>query len=165
LYWSPLRKNGWDIRIKNYSFIWKSLRVVFTGAFLFMLLDVVIDPVAFQGDRWFLGKIYTYKEEGEYFNIPLTNFGGWFLVGSAILYCFTRIDSRLDKKGFLIAGIKDLPAQALLGPGVYFGVLVFNLGVTFYIGEYLMGLCGTALSLAVLASMIVRIRKGNNWEG
>ena len=30
----------------------------FIGGFLMMLLDVVIDPVALRGDRWFLGKMF-----------------------------------------------------------------------------------------------------------
>ena len=29
---------------------------------LFMLIDVVIDPVALRGDRWFLGQIYGYPD-------------------------------------------------------------------------------------------------------
>ncbi len=30
---------------------------------LFTFSDVVIDPVALQGEQWFLGKIYDYPEE------------------------------------------------------------------------------------------------------
>ncbi|HAK37019.1 MAG TPA: carotenoid biosynthesis protein, partial [Nitrospina sp.] len=90
--WSPLKKNRWDIRLVENEHIRKSLKVVFSGGVLFMLMDIIIDPVAFRGDRWFLGKIYTYKEQGEYFNIPLTNFFGWLIVGTCILYCFTRLD-------------------------------------------------------------------------
>ncbi len=38
---------------------------------LFMLIDVVIDPVALRGDRWFLGQIYGYPDPGVYFGVPL----------------------------------------------------------------------------------------------
>ena len=79
--WSPLQRKGWDVQLVENPSIQKSWRVIISGAVLFMLMDVIIDPVAFRGDRWFLGKIYTYAEKGEYFNIPLTNFAGWFLVG------------------------------------------------------------------------------------
>ncbi|MDH5698334.1 MAG: hypothetical protein OEZ41_00025 [Nitrospirota bacterium] len=34
--------------------------VVGLTVILFTFLDVVIDPVALQGERWFLGKIYGY---------------------------------------------------------------------------------------------------------
>ena len=37
---------------------------------LFMLIDVVIDPVALRGDRWFLGQIYGYPDPGVYFGVP-----------------------------------------------------------------------------------------------
>jgi putative membrane protein len=51
--------------------------------------DVVIDPVALQGERWFLGKIYGYPQEAVYFGIPLANFAGWAVVGflSLLGYC------------------------------------------------------------------------------
>jgi len=159
LVWSPLHRRGWDIRLIDRAAIRQSLRVVFTGALFFMLLDVVIDPVAFRGDRWFLGKIYTYQEEGEYFNIPLTNFGGWLIVGFTILFCWTRID-RLWPLGGKEQhwGMRSLPAQALLGPVIYFGVLAFNLAVTFYIEEWVLGLCGVALTAILLWIIIFRIR-------
>src|SRR5207244_835448 len=53
-----------------------------TGGVLMMLLDVVIDPIAVRGDRWFLGRIFYYVEEGAYFGVPLVNFAGWALVGT-----------------------------------------------------------------------------------
>ena len=145
--WSPLKKDGWDIRLLDSEPARRSLKVVFSGAVLFMLMDVIIDPVAFQGDRWFLGKIYTYKEQGEYFNIPLTNFFGWLVVGTAILFSFTRLDGWLTRN--FSHKPREVPAQALLGPGLYFGVLLFNLAVTFYIGEWVLGACGVGLTLAL----------------
>ncbi|MBI4388656.1 MAG: carotenoid biosynthesis protein [Nitrospinae bacterium] len=163
---SPLKTNGWDVRIVETGPVKSSLRTVLTGAALFMLLDVIIDPVAFHGDRWFLGKIYTYKEEGEYFHIPLTNFAGWFLVGTAILYCFSRANVWLESlPGFRDAGPRDFPGKGLFGPGIYFGVLAFNLGVTFYIGEILLGICGTAISLSILAVVLYKIRNPKAFAG
>lgn len=160
LIWSPLRKNGWDIRLENPVTLKHSPRVILTSAFLCMLLDVVIDPVAHLGDRWFLGKIYEYHHKGFYFEIPLSNFAGWVLVASTILFCFTQVDRWLESRGgFQDFGIRDLPMQALLGPGVYFGVLAFNFGVTFYIGETLMGLVGVGWTLAILALVMLKIRQ------
>lgn len=154
---SPLKINGWNILLEEIDRT--APRVILTGALLFMLLDVIIDPVALCGDRWFLGKLYFYREKGEYFNIPLTNFAGWFLVGAVILCLFTLIDKRLERKesntGF------GLPAKALLGPAVYFGVMIFNLSVTFYIGETLMGLCGLAIFLLALGVTAWKIKSPN----
>ena len=160
LFWSSLNKTGWDVRLPENLSVQSSLRVVFTGAFFFMMMDVIIDPIAFLGDRWFLGKIYTYQEEGEYFNIPLTNFAGWFLVGTAILSSFSWLNRKLEGK-FPFAK-RDVPYQALLGPGLYLGVLIFNLAVTFYIGEFLMGLSGTLIFLIILALLLYKI-KNPDW--
>jgi len=157
LVWSPLKRRGWDVRIVDREAFQDSWRVLFTGATFFMLLDVVIDPVAFLGDRWFLGQIYTYQEAGDYFNIPWTNFAGWFLVGIAILFCFSRINRWLTARpGFADYGMRDVPGAALLGPALYFSVLIFNLGVTFYIGEYRLGFSGLALTVSIFAWTLFR---------
>lgn len=156
---SPLEGRGWDRRWGDNATVRHAGKTVLLGAVLFMLLDVVIDPVAFRGDRWFLGKIYTYEDPGDYFNIPLSNFGGWLLVGTAILFVFTRIDRALGPQpGPGDIGRRTVPGQALLGPGVYFGVLAFNLSVTFYIGEWLLGLCGLALTGAIAGAVCYKLR-------
>ena len=157
LLWAPLIKNKWDIRLGDIQPIKHSVRVIASASILCMMLDVIIDPAAFLGDRWFLGKIYYYKEEGEYFHIPLTNFAGWFFVAGVTLSCFAVLDRWLDKKIPFHPGYQ-LPAQALLGPGIYFGVLIFNLAVTFYIKEALLGLIGTLISLALFCLALFRVK-------
>ena len=104
-----------------------------------------------------LGKIYFYREPGEYFHIPLTNFAGWIFVTATTLTGFAGLNSWLDhvipRKENQIAG------QALLGPGLYFGVLAFNLGVTFYIGEFLLAVWGILIFSGILALVGFKIRK------
>ena len=51
--------------------------------FLFAFIDMVIDPVALRGDRWFLGKIYYYPEPGVHFGVPFANYIGWAVVGAS----------------------------------------------------------------------------------
>jgi len=155
--WAPLIKSGWDIRLGEIDNIKHSFKVITSASILCMLMDVIIDPVAFLGDRWFLGKIYFYREQGEYFHIPLTNFAGWFFVAASTLTCFAILNSWLDSR--ITPRAKQIAGQALLGPGLFFGVLVFNLGVTFYIGEFLMGLWGTFIALGILTLMIFKVRK------
>jgi putative membrane protein len=60
------------------------------GGVLMMLLDVVIDPVTLQGDKWFLGRIYDYPTPGFYFGVTAANFAGWFLVGASSQWLFQR---------------------------------------------------------------------------
>ena len=157
LLWAPLIKKGWDIRLGEIGPIKHSFKVIASASILCMLMDVIIDPIAFLGDQWFLGKIYFYREPGEYFHIPLTNFAGWFFVAAATLTCFAAFNSLLDHK--IPIKTKQIAGQALLGPGLYFGILTFNLGVTFYIGEFLLGVWGTFVTAGVLSLVGFKIQK------
>ena len=156
LLWAPLIKKGWDIRLGEIGPIKHSFKVIASASILCMLMDVIIDPIAFLGDQWFLGKIYFYREPGEYFHIPLTNFAGWLFVSATTLTCFAAFNSLLDYKVPLKT--KQIAGQALLGPGLYFGVLAFNLGVTFYIGEFLLGVWGIFFTSGVLSLVGFKIR-------
>ena len=156
LLWAPLIKKGWDIRLGEIGPIKHSFKVIASASILCMLMDVIIDPVAFLGDQWFLGKIYFYREPGEYFHIPLTNFAGWLFVSATTLTCFAAFNSLLDHK--IPLKTKQIAGQALLGPGLYFGVLAFNLGVTFYIGEFLLGVWGIFFLSGVLSLVGFKIR-------
>ena len=123
----------------------------FISAFLMVLLDVAVDPLAVRGDRWFLGHIFYYPHGGEYFGVPLTNFGGWLLVALIILFSFRFLEGRFFKR--------PPPRRApLLGPLFYWGILIFNLGITFWIGEYRLGTIGLLMHLftAALLAMLFR---------
>jgi uncharacterized membrane protein len=158
LLWAPLVKKGWDIRLGDIEPLKYSFRVIASASILCMLMDVIIDPAAFLGDRWFLGKIYFYQEEGEYFHIPLTNFAGWIFVSALTLSCFALLNRWLDSRNPFNSPYQ-ISGQALLGPGLYFGVLIFNLAVTFYIGEVLLGFLGSLISLAILYLVLRRIKR------
>ena len=64
-------------------------------AFLFAFIDMVIDPVALRGDRWFLGKIYYYPDPGRHFGVPFANYVGWAVVGLISLAVYFPLDRRL----------------------------------------------------------------------
>ena len=121
-----------------------------------MLLDVVIDPVAIQGEKWFLGRIYGYRFDGFYFGIPMSNFGGWFLVGAVLMAALQLLEriSFLDSKAQLSENLSSW--MRLLGPALFFSVLLFNIGVTFYIGGMLLGLVDFFLFAAMLAPIIIK---------
>jgi putative membrane protein len=121
---------------------WYSKEVLFLSATLMMLQDVVVDPVALRGSGWFLGQIFYYPNGGIYFGVPLSNFLGWFVVALAIIYCFQRLDQKMGWS-------RPTAPSALLGPACYFINMLFILVVTFYIGEYLLGL----VSLAIFAPL------------
>ena len=117
-----------------------SWSVLLVTALFFAFIDMVIDPVALRGDRWFLGKIYYYPNPGTHFGVPLANYVGWVVVGIISLSIYFRLDRRLPPIPFPTDG--SMTARLLLGVGLYYGVLAFNLGVTFWIGEPLLGMTG-----------------------
>jgi uncharacterized membrane protein len=121
---------------------------------LMMIVDVVIDPLAVIGDRWFLGRIFYYAEPGIYFGVPLSNFAGWLLVGWVIVAGYLWAVRRRPR----------LPRSPAGGVGLYYGVVLFGLGVTAWIGERsLLGagiLVQTAVFLLVYAlktTMVTRV--------
>jgi uncharacterized membrane protein len=122
-------------------------------AFLFAFIDMVIDPVALLGDRWFLGKIYYYPDPGWHFGVPMANYVGWAVVGLIALAMYFFLDRRLAP----LALARPITQRLLLGIGLYYGVLAFNLGVTFWIGELFMGLSGLLLHLPVFIVLIARL--------
>lgn len=127
---------------------------------LMMALDVVIDPIAVRGDRWFLGRIFYYPAGGAYFGVPLSNFVGWVVVGAAGVGGYLFIGDRQpgSDRGW---PEKGAAWRRFRGPwpgvGLYYGVLGFNLAVTAWIGEWtLLGAgvafhAATALALAYLS--------------
>ena len=120
------------------------------AAVLFVYLDIIIDAVALRGDRWFLGLIYGYPDGGAYFGIPISNFIGWFVTGFFMIWAFQGIDRALWKRR-----ARDIAGYAYgwrfwPGPVLYLAVLLFNLSVTFYIGEYNIGWAGVFITLLPL---------------
>jgi putative membrane protein len=127
-------------------------RHLLLAAALMVLIDVLIDPVALRGDRWFLGQIYGYPEPGLYFGVPVANFVGWGVVGLAAtaLYhawerrCAPLVEVRLSGRGALC-------------PGLYLLVALFNLTITAALGEWRLLACGVAWMLPILGWVAVAI--------
>jgi putative membrane protein len=111
--------------------------VVVLAAVLMMALDVVIDPLAVRGDRWFLGRIFYYPDGGVYFGVPLSNFAGWLAVGVAGI------------GGYVALARGSAGREPRGGVALYYAVLAFNLAVTAWIGEWWLTVVGLALHGAV----------------
>jgi uncharacterized membrane protein len=59
-------------------------RVVLTGIAM-VAIDLVVDPVALRGGRWWLGSIYSYPPgSGVWYGVSLLNYVGWLVVGVAV---------------------------------------------------------------------------------
>jgi len=127
--------------------------VLLLTAFLFAFIDMVIDPVALRGDRWFLGKIYYYPDPGIHFGVPFANYVGWAVVGLISLAIYFPLERRLPALSLPLS----VTPRLLLGVGLYYGVLAFNLSVTFWIGESFMGMSGLLMHLPLIALLMLRL--------
>jgi putative membrane protein len=143
----PLRPLQFDVEART------SWAVYGLTTFLFAFVDMVIDPIALRGDRWFLGKIYYYPDPGWHFGVPFANYVGWAAVGLISLAIYFPLDRRLSP----LSTPQPITQRLLLGIGLYYGVLTFNLGMTFWIGESLMGTIGLLMHLPVLIILLARL--------
>lgn len=148
---APLRPLQFDVETRT------SWAVFALTAFLFAFIDMVIDPVALRGDRWFLGKIYDYPVPGRHFGVPFANYIGWAVVGLISLAGYFALDRRLPS----FSPHQPITQRLLLGVGLYYGVLAFNLGMTFWIGETFMGMSGLLMHLPLLILLIIRLTRVN----
>ena len=162
--YAPLWRTQGDIQVIDSRAIRRSPAVFVLAVMLFILIDVIIDPVALRGSRWFLGQIYGYYEDGIYFGVPLANFVGWGIVGAALIICLRRLDGTFQYRPGKRPdrGIRWVPMGGLLGPLLYLGVYGFNVCMTFYIKEYLLGVVDLLLMLPLLILAIVQVSRPRN---
>jgi uncharacterized membrane protein len=130
-----------------------ALAVTVLGGVFMMLLDVVIDPVAVRGNRWFLGQIFYYPHGGVYFGVPLSNFAGWLLVGMAGI------------GGYIYGWGPEAVSRhkPVGGMALYYAVLGFNLAVTAWIGEWVLLAVGCVLHATVAALVFLVRRRPLRW--
>lgn len=154
-----------DVRVLNAEEVRRTWAVNFLAPFLMMYLDIIIDPVALQGNRWFLGKIYFYPSGGSYFGITLANFLGWYFVCFVIIRAFIWLerlvfsDSSNLGKGLLMYRYKALGAI-----GLYLGVLGFNLFMTAWIGEKMLFVVGMIIVLPLLVMILLKLHQAESAE-
>jgi uncharacterized membrane protein len=126
------------------------------GGAMMVLLDVVIDPVALQGEKWFLGRIYEYPYRGFYFGVTAANFAGWFFVGAASQWAFQLALRALPWcKG---PWRRVHPRFAWGAFGVYAGVFGFNLAMTLVIRDHALAAASAAVTALTLSSLAWRLR-------
>jgi hypothetical protein len=84
--------------------------------------NVVIDPLAVRGDRWFRSRLLL-SREGDYFGVPLVNSpaGRWWAGSSPGASPAVPSPGAGSPRG---------------GVGLYYGVLAFGVGMTIWIGEF-----------------------------
>ncbi len=162
---SPIKTGRWNLVSLETRAIRRSFSVLLLGSLYQVFLDIVIDPVALQGNRWFLGQIYGYRVPGGHFGVPLSNYIGWWVVSLVMVFALQRIDARVARNREKPAGIANLPFRALLGPVLYLSVLVFNLAITINIGENLMAMTGIFMfTLPIVIVTVLLVRRANRYS-
>ena len=149
-----------DVQKEDRQKLRRSWAVTLLASFLMMYLDIIIDPVALRGDRWFLGKIYYYPNGGSYFGITLANFLGWYFVCAAILRVYSLVEARFKLES--TRRILSYRYKALAPVGLYFGILGFNLFMTFWIGEKELGVVGAIIILPLVVLLLTVLYRGRN---
>lgn len=129
---------------------WRSFwKVLAGGVLLFMLIDMVIDPVALRGNRWFLGQIYEYPGGGSYFGVTISNFLGWGVTGFFIMTLWKILPMKVSGDG---ANRLDRFLPAFL----YGTVFLFNFFVALALKEW--GIAGADLLLGALIGVAAYVR-------
>jgi uncharacterized membrane protein len=157
---APVCRMKWMVYVLETKQIKNSFFVALLAAVFFVYLDIIIDPVALKGDQWFLGQIYGYPNGGIYFGVPLSNFAGWFFTGFFMIFTLQKIDHVLHGKKTPDFSGYQYPWRYLIGPLLYFCIMIFNLSVTFFIRELVLGWVGIFIVLlpAFLIYAIIRVK-------
>ena len=92
---------------------------------------------------------------GVHFGVPMANYVGWAVVGAISLLIYFPLDRRLNQP--LPQHRPSITHRLLLGGGLYYGVLAFNLAMTFWIGETLQGTTGLLMYVPVTAILLLRL--------
>ena len=161
---SPIKAWRWNLVSLETRRIRKSLSVLFLGSLFQVFLDIIIDPTALQGHRWFLGQIYGYKKAGIHFGVPLSNYIGWWLVSLLLVAALQIIDAKVKEKYSGVSRLKTVPFSSLFGPALYLSVILFNLVIAFLIGERLLALTGIFIyTLPIAIVTILMINRANRY--
>jgi len=160
----PLKGGKGGIVLLETGRLRRSFSALLLGSLFQVFLDIVTDPVALQGRRWFLGQIYGYNEVGTHFGVPFSNYLGWWLVSALLVGALQLIDRFVTGKE-KPAGVAAPPLRCLYAPFLYLCVIAFNLAVTVSIGEKLMAMTGAFIfTLPVMMGGVLLVNKINRYH-
>ncbi len=133
---SPLQVRGLDIQRVTPPAVRNSWAALLLGAFLMTVVDLIVDPIANLGKYWFLGDIYHYPEPGIHFGVTFANYRGWFVVAATTILINQRLDRWLtqrEQEQGRFPELAYLPGLGLFAPCFWSGIVLFQLGVTWWV--------------------------------
>jgi putative membrane protein len=152
---SPLKTGRHTLAILETHAIRRSFPALLLGSLLQTYLDIIIDPVSLQGERWFLGQIYGYREVGWHFGVPLSNYLGWWLTSALMIRALQMLDRLVPEEQGFRSRYHRLPGSPLFGPALYLSVVIFNLTIAAIIGERQIAITGLFIALLPLTMVVV----------
>ena len=161
---SPLYLSGPDLRILDTREIRRSPRVWLMAALFMVMIDFVVDPLSVLGERWFLGKIHWYDPPGPHFGVPISNYLGWYFTAAITILIFVFLDARMRHDSGKPAGLMlNIPSRALLGPGLYAGIVLFGISMLFIIGAYEIAWASVFIYLPFSVMVVHLMTRAENW--
>lgn len=104
------------------------------AAFLHVAMDIVVDPISYHGDKWFLGEMWRYETPAFFYGIPITNFLAWVVLAIVVLSVYHWLEEWGERRGWLPERRSGpLSPRVLLGPCCYFGVYGFILTISVWL--------------------------------
>lgn len=158
---SPVAARGRNVHFAALSPALRSIAALLLAPLFITTLDVVTDPVALQGRRWFLGDLYEYHSKGFYFGVPISNFLGWLLTSFLIVLLFQVAERWLfgnKPAAHLHQGREQPPVWP--GLALYVAILAFNISVSFAISSIALGLANLAITGAIMGVVLLRLKRG-----
>jgi putative membrane protein len=132
LFLSPLAGRGLRARRIAPPAVRNSWTALLLGSLLMTVVDLIVDPIANLGKYWFLGDIYHYPEPGIHFGVTFANYCGWFAVATTTIFINQRLDPWLTRNGHPAPPAR-WPGLALFAPCFWAGIVLFQLGVTWWV--------------------------------
>jgi len=173
---SPLWIKAGDVQRVTTAEIRNSVPVLLLGAFLMLVVDLIVDPIANLGKYWFLGDIYHYPEPGVHFGVTLENYGGWYIVAAVTILinqCVDRLLLGMERRRGERVRLAYMRRKGLFAPCFWAGIVIFQLGVTYWLaygGEAvpdqdrlkLQALTGSFIVAPILVLALVQLVKPSN---
>lgn len=159
---SPLKSAGSSLYPLETFAIRRSFSALLLGSLLQVYLDIIIDPVALQGEKWFLGKLYGYRETGAHFGVPLSNYLGWWLVSACMIFQLQRISTAGGIRNTRPAGVCSFPGSSLLPVLLYLAIVFFNIAIAYHIKELTIAITGLFIVMLPAAMVVILAAKRIN---
>lgn len=170
---SPLQGRGSQINRVTPHTLRVGALPLFLGSILMVVIDWVVDPVANLGRYWFLGDIYHYPDPGIHFGVTFANYCGWFVVALCTLWTNQKIDIWFEHTKRPLRMVKNFPYLGIFSPLFWAGIVLFQLGITFWIAAHrepdldsnkvlLQAVTGSFILAPIFMLTIVQIFKPSN---